>query len=81
MCVCVCLCCPLIYSGRQVCGRTNRGHTGFLHLPPAVLAFIFLARRIQPFLSLVDHEVELCSPLVGHFFGGGGGEEEKSQFV
>ena len=37
------------------------GHTGgrshriipFLHLPSAVLALIFIARRIQPFLSLV----------------------------
>ena len=32
--------------------------TVFLHLPSAVLALIFLARRIQPFLSLVDREVE-----------------------
>ena len=37
------------------------GHTGFLiHLPSAVLAFIFRARRIQPFLSLVDCDVEFC---------------------
>ena len=36
----------------------EEGHTGFLiHLPSSVLAFIFLARRIQPFLSLVDREV------------------------
>ena len=36
-------------------------HTGFLiHLPSAVRAFIFLARRISPFLSLVDREVEFC---------------------
>ena len=28
-------------------------HTGFLHLPSAVLALIFIARRIQLFLSLV----------------------------
>ena len=28
------------------------------YLPSAVLALIFLARRIQPFLSLVDREVE-----------------------
>ena len=34
----------------------EEGHTGFLiHLPSAVRALIFLARRIQPFLSLVDH--------------------------
>ena len=39
----------------------EEGHTGFLiHLPSAVHAFIFLARRIQPFLSLVDREVEFC---------------------
>ena len=37
------------------------GVTGFLiHLPSAVLAFVFLARRIQPFLSLVDREVKFC---------------------
>ena len=36
--------------------------TGFLHLPSEVLAFIFLARRIRPFLFLVDGEVEfLCT--------------------
>ena len=36
----------------------DEGHTGFLHLPSAVLALIFIARRIQPFLSLVEREVE-----------------------
>ena len=49
-------CCYPIYSGRQTCGCT----TGFLHLPSAVLALIFFARRIQPSLSLVDREVEFC---------------------
>ena len=39
----------------------EEGHTGFLiHLLSAVRAFIFLARRIQPFLFLVDCEVEFC---------------------
>ena len=40
----------------------EEGHTGFLiHLLSAVRAFIFLARRTQPFLSLVDREeVEFC---------------------
>ena len=39
----------------------EEGHTGFLiHLPSAVHAFIFLARRIQSSLSLVDSEVEFC---------------------
>ena len=33
----------------------EEGHTGVLiHLPSAVRALIFVARRIQPFLSLVD---------------------------
>ena len=37
----------------------EEGHTGFfIHLPSAVRALIFLARRIQPFLSLVGREVE-----------------------
>ena len=40
----------------------EEGHTGFLiHLLSAVRASIFLARRIQPFLSLVDCEVEVWS--------------------
>ena len=48
-------------------GRTSRGHTGgrshrISHpsFISAVRALIFLARRIQPFLSLVDREVEFC---------------------
>ena len=64
----------------------EEGHTGFLiHLRCAVLAFIFLARRIQPFLSLVDGEVDFCISnelivlhLLGIFFLFG---EGKSQFV
>ena len=40
----------------------EEGHTGFLHLPSAVHALIFIARRIQPSLSLVDREVEFCAP-------------------
>ena len=39
----------------------EEGNTGFsIHLLSAVLALISLARRIQPFLSLVDREVEFC---------------------
>ena len=38
----------------------GEGHTGFfIHFPSAVLALGFLARRIQPFLSLVYREVEV----------------------
>ena len=46
----------------------EEGHTGFfIHLLSAVRALIFLARRIQPFLSLVDREVELCVPTIYSF--------------
>ena len=39
----------------------EEGYTGFLiHLLSEVRAIIFLARRIQPFLSLVDREVDFC---------------------
>ena len=38
----------------------EEGHTGFLIHLSAVRALIFLARRIQPFLSLVDRVVEFC---------------------
>ena len=37
----------------------EEGHTGFfIHLLSAVRALSFFARRIQPFLSLVDREVD-----------------------
>ena len=46
----------------------EEGHTGFfIHLPFALRALIFLARRIQPFLSLVDREVEFCVPTISSF--------------
>ena len=54
MCVCYTVYCHPIYSGRQVCGRTSRGHTRFLRLLSAAFTLIFPARRIQPFLSLVS---------------------------
>ena len=58
--VCVCVFFLVILDIKFV-GRTSRGHTGFLiHLLSAVRGSIFLARRIQPFLSLVDREVEFC---------------------
>ena len=39
--------------------QQEEGYTGFfIHLPCAVRALIFLARRIQPFLPLVDREVD-----------------------
>ena len=46
----------------------NEGHTGFLiHLFSAVRALLFFARRIQPFLSLVDREVEFCVLTISSF--------------
>ena len=67
VCVCVCTVIPFIMDVNIVdapAGVTQEeGHTGFLiHLPSAVHALNFIARRIQPFLSLVDREVEFCVP-------------------
>ena len=64
-CVCVCVVLPFIMDVRlldEPAGVTQEeGYTGFLtHLPSAVLALIFIARRIRPFLSLIDREVEFC---------------------
>ena len=64
VCVCVCVVIPFILDVRLVDVPAEvtqeEGRTGFLHLPSAVIALIFLARRIQPFLSLVYREVEFC---------------------
>ena len=67
--LCVCFVCLCVFSSHSFwpsmevpAGVTQEeGNTGFsIHLLSAVLALIFLARRIQPFLSLVDREVEFC---------------------
>ena len=64
VCVCVLFVITFILDIRFVdvlAGVTQeKRHTGFLHLPSAVLALTFLSRRIQPFLSLVDRGVEFC---------------------
>ena len=55
-------------------GKQEGGHTGLSHFPSAVLAFIFIARRIQPSISFVDREVDFVdprtnhSPLVRHYY-------------
>ena len=65
------MCCVCVFSSNSFwtsssldvpAGVTQeKGHTGFLiHLLSAVRASIFFARRIQPFLSLVDGEVGIC---------------------
>ena len=69
VCVHVCVVIPFILDVRHVdapAGVTQEeGHTGFLiYLPSAVLAVIFIAIRIQSFLSLVDREVEFCVPTI-----------------
>ena len=69
VCVCVCVFFPFILDIKFV-GRTSRGHTGGkshrISHPPFCSAClkVFLARRIQPFLSLVDREVEFCVPTI-----------------
>ena len=71
MCMAVTLRCVCVFSSHLFwtsssldvpAGVTQEeSHTGFfIHLPSAVHAFIFLARRIQPFFSLVDREAEVC---------------------
>ena len=67
VCVCACVCCYPFYSGRQVCGRTGRGHTGgrphrIFHPPSFCGACLNLSREKDSarFLSLVDREVEFC---------------------
>ena len=63
VCVCVCVFFPFLLDVKWMYqpGSHRRKVTQdfFIHLPSAVHPFIFLARRIQPFLSLVDREVEL----------------------
>ena len=63
--VCVCVC--VVFSSHSFwtsmdvpAGVTQEeGNTGFsIHLFSEVLALMFLARRIQSFLSMVDREVE-----------------------
>ena len=50
------------FVGRIPAGVTQEeGHiVFFIHLLSALRAFIFIARRIQQFLSLVDRKVEFC---------------------
>ena len=62
---CLCVVIPFILDVRVVVdiswGHTaEEGRTGFRHVSSAVLALIFIARRIQPSLSLVDRELEFC---------------------
>ena len=41
-------------------GAQEKAHTDSFYLPSAGLALVFLAKRIQPSLFLVDREVEFC---------------------
>ena len=61
-CAVMSVCFLPIHSGHKFVGRTSRGYTGRRsHRISAVRALIFLARRIQPFLSLVDRESNLLT--------------------
>ena len=69
----VCVVIPFILDVRLFvdvpAGVTQKeGYTGLLHLPSAVLALTFLARRIQSLFSLVDREVECCCVLTSKSF-------------
>ena len=61
-CVSVCVVIPFIlevgFVGVSAGVTQEEGRTGFLHLPPAVLALLFLPRGLQPFLSLGDRGVD-----------------------
>ena len=66
----VCVFFPFILDIKYVpAGVTQEeAHTGFfIYLFCAVRAFIFLARRIQPFLFLVDREVKFCVMTIKSF--------------
>ena len=74
VCVCVFLFFPYILHIKFV-GLTSKVHLGgrshrIFHPPSfCVRVLIFLARRIQPFLFLVDREVEFCVlHLLGIFY-------------
>ena len=69
VCVCVSVFFPFILDVKFV-GCTSRGHTGERsHKISHPLSFCgaclyFLGKSIQPFLSLVDREVEFCVPMI-----------------
>ena len=64
--VCVCVVIPFVMDVRLVDAPAGvtQGHTGFLHLPSAVLAFILIAtQKDSAVLSLVDRKVEFYVPM------------------
>ena len=71
MCVCVCVCCHPIYSGRQTLvdastGVTQEeGHTGFVYPPSFILRYLpfsFYREKDSAVLFSLRPEVELCVP-------------------
>ena len=66
--MCLCVVIPFILDVRFVDVPAGviqeKGHTEFLHLLSAVLVLSFIARRIQPFLSLADREVKICTGIL-----------------
>ena len=65
--MCVCVVIPFILDVRFVDASAEvtqeEDHTGFHHLPSALFALIFIARRIQSSPSLVDREVDFFCAL------------------
>ena len=62
VCVCVCVAIPFVLDVTLVDVPAGVTQEKGLRPPSAVLALVFIARRIQPSFSLVDSEVELCVP-------------------
>ena len=67
VCVSVCVIKPFVLNVRLLVDAPagviqEDSHTGFLHLPSAVLALIFITTMVQPLLSLIDREVDFCVP-------------------
>ena len=64
MCVVIPSILDVILVDAPVAVTQEKGQTGFLRFPSAVIALSLVARNIQPSLSLVDREVEFCVPKI-----------------
>ena len=84
-CACVCVVILFILDVKLVdalAGVTQgEGHPEFLLLPFAMLALIFIARRIQPSLCLVEREVEFLVVVVVSHIQRIGCQPEKYYFA
>ena len=84
-CTCVCVLIPFILDVKLVDAPAGvsqgESHPEFLLLPLAVLALTFIARIIQPFLCLVEREVELLVVVVVSHIQRIGCQHEKYYFT